>query len=67
MTRCSRVAESRGLSAPVRARCRGRVLHSQDTSALEAGKTYDLAAFRKLPDLTSSPPLPISQLSETAR
>jgi len=25
----------------------GRVLHSQDTSALEAGKTYDPAAFRK--------------------
>jgi len=25
----------------------GRVLHSQDTSALEAGKTYDVAAFRK--------------------
>ena len=24
----------------------GRVLHSQDTSALEAGKTYDPAAFR---------------------
>jgi thiol:disulfide interchange protein len=28
----------------------GRVLHSQDTSALEAGKTYDVAAFRKFLD-----------------
>jgi len=25
----------------------GRVLHSQDTSMLEAGKTYDVLAFRK--------------------
>ena len=25
----------------------GRVLHSKDTSELEAGKTYDLPAFRK--------------------
>jgi len=33
----------------------GRVLHSQDTSALEAGKTYDVAAFRKF--LTEWSPL----------